>query len=211
MAMRRADAVALPGGTGDHLMADQASLRELGPPVRVPWLYGIRRQLVPVSKFDYSSHCPRAVRVCAVGGQRASIAHCTVAHPDSETWRQPRESKFAQTSVNQSFKFSLPSNARFDRCLRRPRQSKPMNFGEAGIHRMFQLNILSPREDSGTHNRFSMQGRAVRLCHMAKETPARGETFGLRWCPPVPPAPSGAFQSANAKHLRLMKHSAMSD
>jgi len=35
MAMRRADAVALPGGReGYHLMADQASLRELGYPSR---------------------------------------------------------------------------------------------------------------------------------------------------------------------------------
>ena len=42
MAMRRADAVALPGGTGDHLMADQASLRKLGPPVRVPELLATR-------------------------------------------------------------------------------------------------------------------------------------------------------------------------
>jgi hypothetical protein len=46
-----------------------------------------------------------------------------------------------------------------------------------------------PREDSGIYNRISIHGRAVRLCHMAKETPARGETFGLRWCPPVPPVP----------------------
>ena len=32
------------------------------------------------------------------------------------------------------------------------------------------------REDSGMYNRFSIQARAVILCHMAKETPARGET-----------------------------------
>ena len=86
------------------------------------------------------------------------------------------------------------SNARFDRCLRRPfGQSKPMNFGEAGIHRMFRLNEHSPREDVGCASRLDFRGERSGLCSPAKETPARGENCGLSWCPPVPPAPSGAF------------------
>jgi len=55
-------------------------------------------------------------------------------------------------------------------------QSKPMNFGADGIHRMFQLHKHRPREDSGVRNQACLQARAVALCHMAKETPARGKT-----------------------------------
>ena len=67
-----------------------------------------------------------------------------------------------------------------------------MNFVPDGVHRMFQLNEHSPRKDMGYPIKYGFRSKQPGLCSPAKETPARGETFGLRWCPPVPPALSRA-------------------
>ena len=49
-----------------------------------------------------------------------------------------------------------------------------------------------------------LQVRAVALCHRAKETPARGETCGLSWCPPVPPGSA----TASARRMAIKSRNA---
>ena len=51
------------------------------------------------------------------------------------------------------------------------RQSKPMNFGADGIHRMFRLTQHSPREDVGCTIDFRFRCEQPGLCSPAKGDP----------------------------------------
>ena len=83
-----------------------------------------------------------------------------------------------------------------------------MNYVPDGVHRMFQLTQRGPREEMGYPIDFRCGCEQQGLCSPAKETPARGETFGLRWCPPVPPALSRAFPARPAQGHKIRKGAA---